>query len=134
MDTYYIKALRDSQTRMTLALQELILTSSVEFYKKRDIHWLSAPITTGTISSPMGLGSDSMPVKISLDNHETYLADSMQFLLEYGCRIFDHGCWYIMPSFRGEAVDKRQNVSIQHFPVFPSKALRNFFWMRFFII
>lgn len=44
------------------------------------------PITTGSISSPMGLGSDSIPVKIQLGGRDTYLADSMQFALEYGCR------------------------------------------------
>ena len=65
------------------------------------------PITTGSISSPMGLGSDSIPVKIQLGGRDTYLADSMQFALEYGCRFFENGVWYIMPSFRGESEDKR---------------------------
>lgn len=102
------------EKRQILLLQELIFKKSVEFYSKYDIHWLSAPITTGTISSPMGLGSDSRPVKISLDGRDTYLADSMQFLLEYGCRFFENGCWYIMPTFRGESVDKRHLKQFFH--------------------
>ena len=43
-------------------------------------------LITGSISSPMGLGSDSLPVKINLNGVSTYLADSMQFLLDYGNR------------------------------------------------
>lgn len=111
---YYLDTINDRKKKLILQLQELLLTESVNFYKKRNIHWLSAPITTGVISSPMGLGSDSKPVKILLDNKETYLADSMQFLLEYGCRFFENGCWYIMPSFRGEKVDKRHLKQFFH--------------------
>jgi asparaginyl-tRNA synthetase len=114
MDEYYLKDVQNSEKKQILLLQELILTKSVEFYSKRGIHWLSAPITTGTISSPMGLGSDSQPVKILLDGRDTYLADSMQFLLEYGCRFFENGCWYIMPTFRGEPVDKRHLKQFFH--------------------
>lgn len=72
------------------------------------------PITTNSISSPMGLGSDSLPVKVELHGIDTYLSDSMQFLLEYGCRLFDKGVYYIMPSFRGEAVDERHLSQFYH--------------------
>lgn len=111
---YYLEMISDRQKRLILELQELILTESVKFYSQRGMRWLSAPVTTGTISSPMGLGSDSKPVKINLDGRETYLADSMQFLLEYGCRFFGQGCWYIMPTFRGEDVDKRHLKQFFH--------------------
>lgn len=114
MDRYYMQILKEPEKLKILQLQELILIKSVEFYQKRQIHWLSAPITTGTISSPMGLGSDSLPVQIELDGRKTYLADSMQFLLEYGCRFFPQGCWYIMPTFRGEAVDERHLKQFFH--------------------
>lgn len=71
------------------------------------------PITTGSISSPMGLGSDSSPVQIEIDGKVTYLADSMQFILEYGCRM-THGVYYIMPSFRGEHADERHLCQFFH--------------------
>ena len=70
------------------------------------------PITTSSISSPLGLGSDSLPVEIDLFGVNTFLADSMQFLLEYGCRFSDAGCYYVMPSFRGEATDSRHLARI----------------------
>jgi asparaginyl-tRNA synthetase len=62
----------------------------------------------------MGLGSDSQPVKINLFGIETYLADSMQFMLEYGCRLHAAGCYYLMPSFRGEASDETHLCQFYH--------------------
>lgn len=53
----------------------------------------------------MGLGSDSLPVSVSIFGQQTYLADSMQFGLEYLCRINPDGAYYLMPSFRGESSD-----------------------------
>jgi len=86
----------------------------MKFYSEREIKTLHLPITTGSISSPMGLGSDSSPVNIDLFGINTYLADSMQFMLEYGCRIFEKGSYYIMPSFRGEKADKRHLCQFYH--------------------
>ena len=65
------------------------------------------PVTTDCISSPMGLGSDSLPVSVDLFGASTYLADSMQFTLEYLLRFNDRaaGMYYIAPSFRGEDPD-----------------------------
>lgn len=111
---YYLDNLRNNEKKLILELEELIFIESMSFYRDKGIHWLSAPVTTGTISSPMGLGSDSLPVEIYLDGRKTYLADSMQFLLEYGCRLFKNGCWYIMPTFRGEDVDKRHLKQFFH--------------------
>jgi aspartyl/asparaginyl-tRNA synthetase len=62
----------------------------------------------------MGLGSDSSPVKIQLNNHDIYLADSMQFCLEIGARLNKRGAYYIMPSFRGENVDERHLNEFAH--------------------
>ena len=50
----------------------------------------------------MEMGSDSTPVEVNLDGVDVYLADSMQFLLEYGCRLRPKGCFSFMPSYRGE--------------------------------
>lgn len=78
-----------------------------DFYIQRKMLPALMPITCGSVSSPMGLGSDSLPVKISLFEKETYLADSMQFHLEYMLRLLPEGVWYIMPTFRGEDHDAR---------------------------
>lgn len=81
-------------------------TSTAAFWSARDVRSVHLPITTGSVSSPMGLGSDSLPVKVDMFGEPTYLADSMQFMLEYGCRLSPAGAWYLMPSFRGEDSDE----------------------------
>lgn len=95
-------------------IQDQIITSTTEFYKLKGYKFIMLPITTGTISSPMGLGSDSLPVKIQLEGVETYLADSMQFLLEFALRIHENGVYYIAPSFRGEKADARHLCQFYH--------------------
>ena len=86
----------------------------MRFYSNKGIITMHLPVTTGSISSPMGKGSDSLPVKVNLNGVNTYLADSMQFLLEYGCRLSDKGCYYVMPSFRGEKADERHLCQFYH--------------------
>lgn len=90
-----------------LKLQAEIVNASFEFFKQKRIAPALLPVTTGSISSPMGKGSDSLPVQINLFEKNTYLADSMQFYLEYLVRFHRQGAWYIMPSFRGEEPDER---------------------------
>jgi asparaginase like protein 1-like protein len=87
-------------------LQSRFAELTSEFWRENDGLQIMLPLTTGAISSPMGLGSDSSPVKFELEGLPTYLADSMQFMLEYGCRLTEKATYYIMPSFRGEAVDQ----------------------------
>jgi asparaginyl-tRNA synthetase len=62
----------------------------------------------------MGLGSDSEPVKVTINDLSVYLADSMQFCLEIGARLNSKGAYYIMPSFRGEPVDRRHLNEFTH--------------------
>lgn len=100
--------------RVLLQLTDLMQRSTVSFWAKRGVRAAYLPVTTGSISSPMGLGSDSTPVRIELEGVPTYLADSMQFLLEYGCRMHEAGTYYIMPSFRGEAPDSTHLCQFFH--------------------
>ncbi|KOG56913.1 asparaginase [Streptomyces virginiae] len=91
--------------KVLIDLQDELTVRTAEFWRARDVRALHLPITTDSISSPMGLGSDSSPVAIDFFGQKTYLADSMQFMLEYGCRFSESGSWYLMPSFRGENAD-----------------------------
>ena len=114
LNTHYIKAMDDPWYKLLVKLENLLSVETMKFYDKMNISTIHLPITTGSISSPMGRGSDSLPVKINLEGVETYLADSMQFLLEYGCRLTDKGTYYIMPSFRGEKADERHLCQFYH--------------------
>lgn len=110
----FLKLLKDPWYALLIDLEDLISIESYHFWHSKDMKTIHLPITTGSISSPMGLGSDSKPVKIRLEGKETYLADSMQFMLEYGCRLSQNGAYYIMPSFRGEKADKRHLCQFYH--------------------
>ena len=91
-----------------------IFTATHEFYQKKKIQPSLFPITTGSISSPMGLGSDSIPISVKIDGQPVFLADSMQFCLEIGARLNEKGAYYIMPTFRGEKTDARHLNEFMH--------------------
>ena len=113
-ETHYVKALEEPWYKLLVKLENLISIETMKFYEKKGIVTMHLPVTTGSISSPMGKGSDSSPVKINIEGIDTYLADSMQFLLEYGCRLTDKGVYYVMPSFRGEKADERHLCQFYH--------------------
>lgn len=91
-----------------------IVKISNKFFFDRHFDFLLLPLTTGSVSSPMGIGSDSLPVKVSIGGIDTYLADSMQFYLELACRVNKTNTFYIAPSFRGEEADPRHLSQFFH--------------------
>lgn len=113
-ENHYLKVLEEPWYKLLVKLENLVSYETMNFYEKKGIITMHLPVTTGSISSPMGIGSDSLPVKINLFGVDTYLADSMQFLLEYGCRLNNKGVYYIMPSFRGEDADERHLCQFYH--------------------
>jgi len=114
LSTHYKVALKNPWYRLLTHLQSEFNYATTMFYRKKGFRFIELPITTGSISSPMGLGSDSIPVKVNIGGIDTYLADSMQFFLEYACRINKEGSYYIAPSFRGELTDKRHLSQFYH--------------------
>lgn len=113
-NTHYLKVLYSPWYKLLVKLENLLSYETMKFYQQKGIITMHLPVTTGSISSPMGRGSDSLPVKINLDGIDTYLADSMQFMLEYGCRLTENGVYYVMPSFRGEKADERHLCQFYH--------------------
>src|SRR5690606_41752076 len=73
----FLNILTDPMYRTLVDLQDLVTTRTAAFWSRRGVKSMHLPITTGTISSPMGLGSDSVPVSIELFGQPTYLADSI---------------------------------------------------------
>ena len=103
--THFLTALDHPWYRSLVKLQSSVSLLTANFWAEQGVLNAHLPITTGSISSPMGRGSDSTPVHIDLLGQPTYLADSMQFGLEFVCRLAEGGAYYVMPSFRGEAPD-----------------------------
>lgn len=102
----YLAILRSGFYRTLTRLHDIVVGATIDFWRARDVRCMLLPVTTSAVSSPMGLGSDSTPMRVDMAGVETYLADSMQFMLEYGCRLSPAGCYYLMPSFRGESCDE----------------------------
>lgn len=111
---HFLIALTDPWYCALVKVQDTISVSTMQFFRDRGLTTLHLPITTNSISSPMGLGSDSKPLKVDILGVETFMADSMQFMLEYGLRMFPKGCYYLMPSFRGELADERHLCQFYH--------------------
>jgi asparaginyl-tRNA synthetase len=102
---YYLKAPEDAWYRTIAKIQSAISFATHDFFRSEGLRTLHLPLTTSSVSCPTGFGSDSMPVEIDLFGVKTYLADSEQFLLEYGCRLFGRGCFCNLPSHRGDRPD-----------------------------
>lgn len=110
----YLSLLGNPWYRLLVELQHQLTVATHAYWAERNCRTLHLPITTHSISSPMGLGSDSLPVEVELCGVRTYLADSMQFMLEYGCRLSEDGAFYLMPSFRGEPADSTHLCQFYH--------------------
>lgn len=107
-DAHSMLAINNQWYRNLFQIQNTLFHSTVEyFHASCQYSYALTPITSDTISSPMGLGSDSEPVSVNLLGQDVYLADSMQFVLEYFLRFQENlpGVYYISPSFRGEDPD-----------------------------
>lgn len=107
VETHFKQAIEHPWYKLISDLYGQVYYSTNSFYQKKKFTPGFVPVTTQAISSPMGKGSDSLPVQISLFESKTYLADSMQFHLEYLLRQGFEGVFYIMPSFRGENPGER---------------------------
>lgn len=115
---YHLETLLSSLWYKNLAvLLDVASWSAHDFLRKQALRSPLLPLTTGAVSSPMGLGSDSLPVGVELGGRRTYLSDSMQFQLELAIRLFNQPAYYIMPSFRGEQVDSRHLNEFNHIEV-----------------
>lgn len=113
-ERHYIDAMESDWYRGLTWVQSDIARFTEQFFRCKGMRSTMLPITTVSISSPIGLGSDSLPVSVDLNGKRTYLADSMQFMLEYALRLNPEGVFYIMPCFRGEDHDARHLNQFYH--------------------
>ena len=107
--TQSMNALQSNWYTSIFEIQDTIFHATTQYFKAQlGYRYALVPVTTDSISSPMGLGSDSLPVHVQLyGSQDTYLADSMQFSLEYVLRLEEglKGAYYMGCSFRGEDPD-----------------------------
>lgn len=101
----FLLSLKSPWYRMMTELNDIVMSATSDHARSRRLKALHIPLTTRTITCPTGLGSDSEPVPVNVSGVQTYLSDSAQFPLEYGCRLTENGCFTVLPSFRNEKPD-----------------------------
>jgi asparaginyl-tRNA synthetase len=110
----FLDVLRSPWHRLTTDLQDAFTRTTAAYAHEQGARAVHLPITGRTVTCPSGLGSDSQPVPVTVGGVDTYLADSMQFLLEYACRLTARGCWCILPSFRLDEPDRTHLAQFTH--------------------
>lgn len=110
----FLRTLNSPWCRLVAEVCDTLMRATFRYAHGRGVRALPFPVTTRTITCPSGLGSDSVPVPVTVNGVNTYLADSMQFMLEYGCRISPQGCHTILPSFRGDVPDSSHLGQFMH--------------------
>lgn len=111
---HFIKAINSEWYKEIGKIMNEFVHATYRFFEQEHAMTVCLPVTSTSCTSPMGLGSDSLPVKVDLCGVSTYLADSMQFHLEYMMRVLENNVHYLMPSFRGEKADARHLCQFYH--------------------
>ena len=62
----FLKVISDPLYTQLVAIQDGLQRDSIAFWASRDVLFMHLPLTTRSVSSPMGLGSDSKPVQIDI--------------------------------------------------------------------
>lgn len=101
----FVTALRSPWYALVAELYDVIGTATGDYARARGLRGFPLPLTTRSVTCPTAIGSDSEPVPVTVLGVRTYLPDSQQFALEYGCRLVPDGCFVVAPSFRGESAD-----------------------------
>jgi len=110
----FVATLRSPWHALVVEVEDVVVRATYEYGHGRGLRSVQVPITTRTVTCPSGLGSDSRPVPVSVSGKSTYLSDSAQFLLEYGCRVAPAGCYTILPSLREETPDRTHLSEFVH--------------------
>ena len=106
--------LRSPWFQLVARLHDRVTAATARYAEQQGVMNLHLPLTTRTVTCPSALGSDSAPVPVTVGGVDTYLPDSMQFMLEYGCPLVPDGCYSILPSFRGDQPDTRHLSQFTH--------------------
>lgn len=98
-----------------IKLRETIAKSCDSYFEKLLAPKIDLYMISKGISSPMGRGSDSLPVPLEFGNQHVYLVDSAQFGMEPIVINANFDIVYCyLPSFRGEKPDKRHLNQFYH--------------------
>lgn len=111
----HIKNLQDDKFYLNLImLRNRIGAACDDYFQKLGAPKIDLYMICKGVSSPMGRGSDSIPIPITFGENRAYLVDSAQFGMEpLVQKKFDMVYCYL-PSFRGEDPDDRHLNQFYH--------------------
>ena len=121
MRTYYFNQIshindlmEDPFYKQLLKLRNTISIGCDTYFQKLNAIKIDLYLITQGVSSPMGKGSDSLPIPFIFGKDKAYLVDSAQFGMEpLVQKAFDMVYCYL-PSFRGEDPDYRHLNQFYH--------------------
>lgn len=106
--THYIELTRSGYFYAIIALRQNIKMIADHFFvEKYGAKNVDLFMITPSVSSPMGLGSNSQAISIKFGNLDSYLVDSSQFGFEPLILNGMEKIYCYLPSIRGEDPDKR---------------------------
>jgi asparaginyl-tRNA synthetase len=109
-----IERLGNPQGQMIALAVDAAVTRTYAYWSHRGAVTIPGPAIIESISSPIGAGSDSVPVEVLLNGEPGFLTDSSQFTLELAARVLQRTTYYVMHSFRGEVSDATHLAEFIH--------------------
>jgi len=104
----------DEYYRNLILLRNEISSACDDFFRSRQAPKVDLFMIARGISSPMGKGSDSEPVPITIGTQSVNLVDSAQFGMEPLVLKHFKAVYCYLPSFRGEDSDARHLTQFYH--------------------
>jgi asparaginyl-tRNA synthetase len=106
--------IHDAYYRNLISLRNTVSKACDSYFHSLDAPRIDLFMVAKGVSSPMGKGSDSLPIPFDLGKQHVYLVDSAQFGMEPLVQEAFEMVYCYLPSFRGEDADYRHLNQFYH--------------------
>jgi aspartyl/asparaginyl-tRNA synthetase len=102
---HIVNLVNDEFYKNLILLRNIIEKNCDSYFQALGAPKIDLYMISRAVSSPMGKGSDSLPIEIKFGNENAYLVDSAQFGMEPLVQKNFEIVYCYLPSFRGETPD-----------------------------
>lgn len=113
-EKYIYKVAKDPYFFNLINLRSVIEDACDWYFRDKGAKKVDLFLITNSVSSPIAKGSDSKPIKITINNAPCFLVDSAQFGMEPLVQNHFDLVYCYLPSFRGEQTDARHLSQFYH--------------------
>lgn len=106
--------INDSYYKNLISLRNTVSKACDDYFQSQGAPRIDLFMVAKGVSSPMGKGSDSLPIPFDLGKQHVYLVDSAQFGMEPLVQEAFEMVYCYLPSFRGEDADYRHLNQFYH--------------------